>query len=204
MKILHLFLLIPLFVLNISTMAFANDRVDENKQSSFVDLKVGIELTRLEESAQSMAVSMDEASKALQALASQPDFTEQQKEQISKTFKKVELLAHSFQQSVDKLPEAVSQSTPPIMNAINSLFSHIQVTIIIALISLILLLVAALIAVYYWVIKPFSKLLTQTTRRIDDMAIALKVTAEIVDKSSDSQLAILQILKSNEISKHDK
>jgi len=184
-----------LFTLYLSATAFSAEQVENNKPSSFVYLKVGIELTQLEQSAQSMAVSIDDASKALQKLANNPDFTESQQQQIAKTFKQVESLAGSFQKSVEQLPEFVAQSTPPLMNAVNDLFSTIQLTIIILLVSLILLLVAASIAVYYWIIKPSAKLLAQTTDRINEMTHALKVTAEIVDKSSENQLTILKKLE---------
>lgn len=178
--------LILLFSL-LSCLAIAQ----EQKVQPLFDIKVGVELNKLEQSAQNIDHSIKLASKALQEMAKNPNLSAEQQTQIVTTFEQIERLSKAFETSLTEIPIAISQSTPPILLAMDNLFSKIQLTIILILVALLLILICALIAIYFWILKPTNSMLLKTTSRIDDMTNALKTTAEIVDKSTEQQLLIL-------------
>ena len=178
---------------------YHNNALAENQQNlneeALVNIKIGVELASLEQSAKDIANAIEEGSLALQKMSVHPNLSQEQQENIAKAFQSIDRLAVTFQESVKTLPKQISAATPPIENAMNNLFSNIQLAIIIAIICLIILLVAAFIAIYYWILKPTSTMLIKTTSKLDNMASALQITANIVEKSSDQQIKILQANK---------
>ena len=158
---------------------------------SLVDIQIGIELSKLEQSAENIDLSIKRASLALQEMAKNPNISAQQQAQIIDTFGHIDKLSTTFQETIKEIPTTISKSTPPFLSAIDKLFSNIQLTIILVLIVLLLILVCALIAVYFWVLKPTSIMILETTSKVDAMASALQTTAEIVDKTTQQQLLIL-------------
>lgn len=170
---------------------FANEQQPPTQDQALLDIKVGIELSKFEQSAANIDQSIALASKALQDMAKNPNMNEQQQAQVITIFEHIDELALRFQDSIEALPGVIHQSTPPITIAIDNLFSNIQLTIIIVLFSLLLLIIAAFIVVYYWLLKPTSLMLLKTTAQVDKLASTLQDTAKIVDKNAEQQLLIL-------------
>ena len=170
---------------------FANEQQAPLNDQALLDIKVGIELGKLEQSAANIDQSIALASQALQEMAKNPNMSEQQQSKVIAIFERIDGLALRFQTSIEELPTVINQSTPPITEAVNQLFSNIQLTIILVLVAIVLVLICALIAIYYWILKPTSLMLLKTTSKIDNMATALQTTAIIVEKSTEQQLLIL-------------
>ncbi|PKF63129.1 hypothetical protein CW745_06850 [Psychromonas sp. psych-6C06] len=183
-RIINLLLLILLSNLSIAMAT-------ENQPATLVDINIGIEMQKFEQSAQNIEHSITLASQALQEMAKNPNLNEAQQDKIIASFERMDALANRFQTSIETIPSTIKQSTPPVTGAINNLFSNIQLTIIIALVALLLLILGALVVVYYWVLKPSTAMLLQTTEKIDSIAAALQTTALIVEKNADQQLEIL-------------
>ena len=183
---------ISIFLLFIFTsLHSAAEQQTQLEKAALLDIKVGIELGRLEQSVANIDQSISLASEALQEMAKNPNMSEQQQDKVIAIFEHIDGLALRFQSSIEELPTVINQSTPPITEAANQLFSNIQLTIILALIAIVLVLICALIAIYYWILKPTSLMLLKTTSKIDDMATALQTTAIIVEKNTEQQLLIL-------------
>ncbi|WP_022942927.1 hypothetical protein [Psychromonas hadalis] len=176
------------------SLLISNSFATEIEPQPLIDIRVGIELHKLEDSASRIAGSIETASQALQKMAKNPNIDTQQQQQIINTFKQIDKLALTFDKTISQLPNTIKQLTPPISTAIDNLFSNIQLTIILVLIGIVVLLIIALIAVYYWILKPSQRILINTTKKLDNMASALKITAQIVEKSTDQQLLILNTL----------
>lgn len=170
-----------------STTLFA---VEQNTQA-LVDIKIGVELSKLEQSAENIDRSIKQASEALQEMAKHPNISPEQQAQIIQTFENIEQLSTTFQDTIKEIPATITKSTPPILTAVDNLFANIQLTIILSLIAILVILICALIALYFWILKPTSLMLLKTTSKVDNMAIALQTTAEIVDKTTQQQLLIL-------------
>ena len=179
------------WILSHHSAALAESTQQVNKQA-LIEIKVGVELSKFEQSAQEIAIAIEQGSIALQEMAKNPSLNHDQQQKITQTFQSIDQLAMTFQQSIKDLPAQVKSATPPIKAAMNDLFSNIQLAIILVLVALIIVLVVALIAIYYWILKPTSTMLIKTTSKLDEMASALQTTAIIVEKSSDQQVKILQ------------
>jgi hypothetical protein len=174
-----------------SHFLFANTSSNAANEQALLDIKVGIELGKLEQSAANIDQSIALASQALQEMAKNPNMNEQQQAKVITIFEHIDELALRFQTSIEALPAVINQSTPPITEAVNQLFSNVQLTIILVLIAIVLVLICALIAIYYWILKPTSLMLLKTTAKLDNMATALQTTAIIVEKNTEQQLLIL-------------
>ncbi|GLS89687.1 hypothetical protein GCM10007916_07540 [Psychromonas marina] len=168
------------------------------EKQPLVDINVGIELGKLEQSALNIEESIQLASQALQEMAKDPNISAEQQEKIIATFERIDQLSESLQTTIKQIPEVINQSAPPITIAIDNLFSNIQLTVIMVLLSLLLIIIVALVAVYYWLLKPTSLMLLKTTAKVDNMATALQTTANIVEKSTEQQLLILNALPKKE------
>lgn len=180
-----------------ANIAFAIEPSRPLHEPAFVDIKVGIELHKLEQSAANIDQSIALASQALQKMAKNPNITTEQQQRIIDTFEHINELSESLQATFLEIPTIIKQSAPPVSSAIDNLFSHIQLTIMISLVSLLLIIIGALIAIYYWVLKPTRQMLLKTTAKVENMATALQITATIVEKNTDQQLLILNANSKN-------
>lgn len=165
--------------------------MEKSNSQALVDIKVGIELSKLEASANNIDQSIRLASQALQEMAKHPNINDEQQTKIIETFDNINQLSMTFQSTIKEIPTAINKSTPSLLAAIDDVFSNIQLTIILLLIAIVLILLFALIALYYWILKPTSMMLLKTTGKVDHMATALQTTAKIVEKNTEQQLLIL-------------
>lgn len=175
--------------------------IENNNEQALIDINIGVELTQFETSAKNIEHAIEQASLALKKMANHPNMNAQQQAKMVETFTQLNTLSTTLQTTIKDIPTAITQLTPPILSALDNLFSNIQLTIILVLISIVLILLFALIALYYWIIKPTGSMLQKTTSKLDNMAVALQKTARIVEKSTDQQLLIL---KSYPATLHDK
>jgi len=188
-------LILTLFVGSVSANIASESAAEKQPMLA---INVGIELGQLEQSALNIEESIQLASQALQEAAKDPNISVEQQQKIIATFERIDLLTESLQTTIKQIPEVINQSAPPITSAIDNLFSNIQLTVIIVLISLLLIILIALIVIYYWLLKPTSFMLLNTTAKIDNMATALQTTADIVEKSTEQQLLILNAFPKKE------
>jgi hypothetical protein len=165
--------------------------IENTNEQALVDIKVGVELTKLEASATSIDHSIKLAAQALQEMASHPNMDKEQQAKIIATLAHIDKLSATFQETIKEIPTVITQSTPPVLAAIDNLFSNVQLTIILVLVAIVLLLIIALIAIYYWVLKPTTTMILKTTSKVDNLATALQTTAKIVEKNVQQQLLIL-------------
>lgn len=181
-------MLLLLFMFN--SVVFAT----EEQERSLVDIKVGIELTKIEQSIANIDQSIQMASQALQEMAKHPNISPEQQIKITQTFEQLNQLAVTFEAGIKEMPTVIRQSTPPISAAIDNLFSNVQLAILIVLIAIISIVICVLLAIYYWILKPTSIMLLKTTAKVDNMATALQSTAKIVEKNTEQQLLILNAI----------
>ena len=197
-KILYKSVILLLFLGTlIPRYTFAENTVEatESINTPLIDISIGVELSRFEDSASKIAESIGNASNAIQKMAKNPSLNADQQANIMQSFKSIERLAETFNQSIKELPNSVSSATPPIEKAIDDLFSNVLLAIILLFVALMIVLIVVVLAVYYWLLKPTSSMLINTTSKLDNMARALQITANIVEKSSDQQIKILQANK---------
>jgi hypothetical protein len=184
-------LISPILLVLLSFFSGFVAAIDIISEQPLIDIKIGIELSKLETSANNIDQSIKQASEALQEMAKPPNISPEQQAQIMQTFENIEQLSTTFQDTIKEIPATITKSTPPILTAVDNLFANIQLTIIVSLMAILVILISALIALYFWILKPTSLMLLKTISKVDNMAIALQTTAEIVDKTTQQQLLIL-------------
>lgn len=162
------------------------------KQTPHISMNIGVEITGLETAAEEAAQGLNLIGEALQDLADNPELTAEHQQKIQQALSRVDALGKSLTVAVDQLPDTIDKSVTPLVDASNELSSQIKRTIVITAIALIIILVAALAAVYYFVLAPGTQSVIKTTALLGELANTLKTTAEIVEISSERNLQVME------------
>ncbi len=162
------------------------------KQTPRISMNIGVEITGLETAAEEAAQGLNLIGEALQDLADNPELTAEHQQKIQQALSRVDALGKSLTIAVDQLPDTIDKSVAPLVDASNELSSQIKRTIVITAIALIIILVAALAAVYYFVLAPGTQSVIKTTALLGELANTLKTTAEIVEISSERNLQVME------------
>ena len=158
-------------------------------------MNIGFEITGLEQAAEEAAEALKLIGDSLHDLADKPELTPEHNERIQRTRSRVGELGQSLTLTVKQLPGTVENSIAPLVTAGNELSDQIRQTVIITSVVFILIILAALAAMYYFVLAPATRSISETTGLLNDLANTLKSTAKIVDKSSKQNLLILEEMR---------
>ncbi|WP_434143938.1 hypothetical protein [Photobacterium leiognathi] len=164
---------------------------EPNDNKALVAFNVGVDFSGIEQPANIAAQSIEKMATSLQTMAKHPNLTPEQQAAIIDTFKHIDTLAQTFNQSVAALPKAVAQTSTPIITASKSIMSDIKLYTILFFALIIILIVLALIAIYYFVLAPVKNILLETTGKLNHMADALETTANLVHESNKFHREIL-------------
>ncbi|MCP4010212.1 MAG: hypothetical protein GY726_11955 [Proteobacteria bacterium] len=162
------------------------------KQTPYISMNIGVEIAGLETAAEEAAQGLNLIGEALYELANNPELTEEHHQQIEQALSRVDELGKSLTLVVEQLPDTVDKSMAPVVNASNELSSQIKRTVILTAIALILIMLVALAAVYYFVLAPGTRSVIKTATLLDELANTLKTTAEIVEISSERNLQVME------------
>jgi len=178
---------------------------ETHKQTPYITMNIGVEIAGLETAAEEAAQGLNLIGEALHELASNPELTAEHHQQIQQALSRVDELGQSLTIVVEQLPATVDKSVAPVVNASNELSSQIKRTVIITAVALILIMLAALAAVYYFVLAPGTRSVIKTATLLDELANTLKTTAEIVEISSERNLQVMEeVRKVGQQSKENK
>jgi hypothetical protein len=167
-----------------------------HEQTSYVTLNIGVEITGLGKAAADAAQGLNLIGESLHELANDPELSDEHQEQINLTLRRVDKLGQSLTLMVDQFPTTVEQSMVPVVNAANELSAQARKIVIITGIVIILIIFAALAAVYYFVLAPGTRSVVKTANLLDELATALKTTAEIVEVSSERNAQVMEEIQS--------
>ncbi len=162
------------------------------KQTPYISMNIGVEIAGLETAAEEAAQGLNLIGEALHELANNPELTEEHHQQIKQALSRVDELGKSLTLVVEQLPDTVDKSVAPVVEASNEISSQIKRTVIITAIALILIMLAALAAAYYFVLAPGTRSVIKTATLLDELANTLKTTAEIVEVSSERNLQVME------------
>jgi hypothetical protein len=158
-------------------------------------MNIGVEIAGLEKAAEDAAEGLNLIGEALQELADDPELSVESQEKRDQALARVDELSHSLTVVVDQFPATVEKSMVPVVNATQELSSQIRKIVIMTGIVLILIIFAALAAVYYFVLAPGTRSVVKTADLLDELAKALKTTAEIVEISSERNAQVMEEIK---------
>jgi hypothetical protein len=177
-------------------------QLEADTQNPYVTMNIGVEIAGLEQAAEQAAQGLILIGQALHELATDPDLSAEHREKIDQTLTRVGELSQSMAFSLEHLPDTVEKSMRPVVNATNELSSQIKRIVIITAIALMLIIFAAMAAVYHFVLAPGTRSLIKTANLLDELANALKTTAQIVEITSEQNLQVMeQVQKAQQQSK---
>lgn len=169
------------------------DLVDN--RSPLIAIEVGVDLSGMEGSVNQAADSISEMANSLKALAENPELDIEQQQKILQIIERIDQLAQGFNTSLNKLPDAVKQSSRPIVTASEEMLTDIKLAVILVLVLILLLIIIVLIAVYYSVLLPTKQILVETTGKLSHMATAMESTAHIIEASNEHHQKILESIE---------
>lgn len=172
----------------------ANGQVEQeaDTQNPYVTVNIGVEIMGLEQAAEQAAEGLNLIGQALHELANDPELGAEHQQKIDQTLTRVGELSQSLATSLEHLPGTVEKSMRPVVNATNELSSQIKRIVITTAIALMLIILAAMAAVYHFVLAPGTRSLIKTANLLDELANALKTTAQIVEVSSERNLQVME------------
>lgn len=173
-------------------------------QNPYINMDINVEIAGLENAAAEAAEGLNLIGEALHELADKPELTQENRQRVEQTLRRVDALGNRLAQVVDQLPVTVEKSVEPVIKAGNTLSSQIKRIVVITSIVLVLIILTALAAVYYFVLAPGTRSVIKTATLLDELANTLKTTAEIVEISSERNLQVMEeVRKLSQYSKYD-
>ena len=158
---------ILIFLLLVVIVPFANasEEVDANpgleaatqKQLPHVTMNIGVEISGLKQAAEQAAQGLVLIGESLDKIASNHDLTPEQHELVQQALARVDELGQNLNLAVAQLPGTVKNSIAPMVSAGNELAAQIRLSVILTAISLVIIILAIVIAVYYFVLKPATR-----------------------------------------------
>lgn len=166
--------------------------INIQKTTPYINMNVGVEINGLEAAAVQAAEGLTLIGESLRDIADHPEISPERQKQIEQSLSRINELSQSLTVSVNQLPIMVEKSIAPVVEVSNQLSAEIKQIIIIASFALILLILIALLAVYYFVLAPSTQAVIKTTRLLGELADTLESTANIVEISSERNLQIME------------
>jgi hypothetical protein len=172
-----------------------NSSVTLHQQTPHVTMNIGFEVSGLEQAAHEAAKGLKLIGQSLHNLANNPDLTPEQRERMQQALTRVDGLSHSLTLTLEQIPNTIEKSASHIVKTSSELSDRINRIVIIGAVLLILIILAALAGAYYFVLAPGTKAVVGTAAELKHLAEALKITAEIVEKSSEQNLQVIAAIK---------
>lgn len=171
--------------------AVANEQEGVQQEKPYVSVNVGVEINGLEQATQQAAQGLVLIGESLDKIASGQELTPEQSARVQQALTRVDELGESLNLTVGQLPGTVEKSIAPIVEAGNELSSQIKLIVILTSVGLVIIILAALVAIYYFALMPTIRAITETVSLLKELASTLKTTAEIVEQSSEQNQQIL-------------
>lgn len=163
-----------------------------HEHTAYVSMNVGVEINGLETAALQAAEGLELIGESLRNIADHPELSPERQKQIEHSLSRVNQLSQSLTATIEQLPTTVEKSIAPVVKVSNQLSAKIRQIIIIASITLILIILIALVAVYHFVLVPSTQAVIKTTKLLGELAEALETTANTVDITSKRNLQIME------------
>ena len=166
----------------------------KSEKGAYVTVNIGVELHAIERAATEVATSMSDLSRSVATLSKSPSLSEEQKAELLAVMGRVDSLSGRVVEAINGIPGAVEKSREPLVGIASDLAYDVMLTIGLTLALLVLVVLAILVGIYFFVLKPARTLVTHSTQRITDLFAALERTADLVAQTNAAQLDLAQRL----------
>ncbi len=183
-------------LLAISPPLCAQGQPPDAGSQPYLSMNVGIEVSGLERAAEQAAEGLTLIGESLDKLAENQELTPEQNRQVQLTLARVEDLGDNLSLAIEQLPGTVEKGFEPVVNATQALSDQARQILIIACIALVLIILAALASVYYFVLAPATRSIVETAELLYRLANTLESTAHIVETASQQNREVMNDLRS--------
>ncbi|RKF18746.1 hypothetical protein DBZ36_10135 [Alginatibacterium sediminis] len=190
-KVLLIGLLSLVFPLSAAQDAIENS-TETNKPQ--INLQLNLEVVGIDKAAQQAAQALTNIATSMEMLANDPELSVEEQAQLDKTFLAIEQLSTQLNASLQQVPKTLEQSAKPIVSLADNLSQKIQLWVIIILVALVLIIIASILAIYFGVLAPTSRSIITVTSHVNQLASSLKITAELVEKTTQQNQVLLERL----------
>ncbi|MCO4773981.1 MAG: hypothetical protein KDA24_28365 [Deltaproteobacteria bacterium] len=161
----------------------------------YVSVQVGVELQSLESAAWEVAASVDNLAVSMQTMTASPSLSEEQKAELMAVMERVDLLSERVTAAVEQLPEAVEGSRAPLTGIASDLAHEVRRTVVLALGAVVVVVVLALLAMYFFTIRPTGQALSALVGRLAGLAKSVEDSVNLVAETNAVQLELARILE---------
>lgn len=190
-------ILLAILASQLVTFALVAQQLDPSSTPSTtpqLNMQLNVEVIGIEQAASQAAQALDSIAESIDQLATNPELSPQQQQHFEDTLLAVEQLSTQLNSSLQQLPNTVSESTQPIVDLADDLSNKIQQWVLIILAALVILIIVALLAIYFSVLAPTSRAVITATSQLNQLASSLKITAQLVEQTSAQNQALLMRL----------
>jgi len=179
--------LLWVFCLLTSFYLQAEESLEKRHSKPPVSINIGIESIGLQRIVDDVDMIAKDFSVTLDKLANNQSLNEQQKQQLFSLLAQLDNITQNLNQGIEKLPQTIDSLATPLQRQVTETSDKLLSIIIVAGIMLILVLIAMLAAVFYFVLMPLKDTIVQTTgdmRAISKSLEEIKKLSEKLDKDN--------------------
>lgn len=161
------------------------------REGSLVNINMSLELDGIERSLDATKQSLDHIASALDRISHSEHLTAEQQQVLNRTLDNLDQLVLLSRDSVAVLPQAFNQTSTKLVTTSQHFLDDIQFKLLIIISAIAALLVVALAAIYWFVLRPLQHTLVTATSNVSSMAKAIQVTAQALESSTQQQQEIM-------------
>lgn len=189
------------FLIGLLSLVFplsaAQDTIESSTQTSKpqINMQLNLEVVGIDTAAQQASQALSDIAASIESMAADQQLSAEEQAQLDRTFLAIEQLSTQLSASLQQVPKTLEQSAKPIVSLADDLSQKVQLWVIIILAALVLIIVAAILAIYFGVLAPTSRSIITVTSHVNQLATSLKITAELVEKTTQQNHALLERLE---------
>ncbi len=189
MKYFSLRLVPGLVFMLVASAAAGQDKESTSAQQGrpsnhpYIHVDVNVELRSLRDAVDDMADASQSLAQSLEDLGAHEDLGEEQQQQITTLLERVDDIAQSLQHSVTALPQAVEQTSEPILGMASELSRDVKQVIMLVALVLVLIVAGTILAFYRFMVMPLRRIMVDTSENLRIIAQSLQHTMEYVEQA---------------------
>ena len=169
-----------------------------SQEQPLINVKMMLDLKGVEQSINRSADAIDNLATSLTLLSKNESLNEEQQQVLVDTINNINELTDMSKASLEALPGALQQSQDSIANSTKKFAYDVRFNVLLLLGLIVLAIILALIAAYWFILRPMQGTILSATRNVSKMASAIHQTAESLETTTANQRILTQRLEAYE------
>ncbi|MFA0439883.1 hypothetical protein BCU70_01220 [Vibrio sp. 10N.286.49.C2] len=190
-------LLLPL-IFSTRAVASSEEKTETSSEQPLVNFTMMLDLNGIESSISQSSEAINNLAVSLTLLSNNESLNEEQKQVLVDTIENINELTEMSKESLVALPGALEQSQNSIANSTAAFVYDVRFNVLLLLGVVVIAIVLALIAAYWFILRPMQGTILLATRNVSKMASAIQKTADALETTTANQKVITQRLENND------